>query len=109
MSENAKYITLDENNFDNVLSSNAVVVVDFWATWCGPCRMLAPVIEELAADFEGKVVIGKVDVDENENLAKRYGIMSIPSVFIFKNGQVVDKHIGFRQKAQLADAINAVL
>lgn len=109
MSENAKYITLNENNFDNVLSSNAVVVVDFWATWCGPCRMLAPVIEELASDFEGKVVIGKVDVDENENLAKRYGIMSIPSVFIFKNGQVVDKHIGFRQKAQLADAINAVL
>lgn len=109
MSENAKYITLNENNFDNVLSSNDVVVVDFWATWCGPCRMLAPVIEELASDFEGKVVIGKVDVDENENLAKRYGIMSIPSVFIFKNGQVVDKHIGFRQKAQLADAINAVL
>lgn len=109
MSENAKYITLTEENFDAVLASNPVVVVDFWATWCGPCKMLAPVIEELAADFEGKAVIGKVDVDENETLARKFGIMSIPSVFIFKNGAVVDKLVGFRQKAQLAEAINAVL
>ncbi|MBR2056516.1 MAG: thioredoxin, partial [Clostridia bacterium] len=86
MSENAKYITLTEENFDAVLASNPVVVVDFWATWCGPCKMLAPVIEELASDFEGKAVIGKVDVDENETLARKFGIMSIPSVFIFKNG-----------------------
>ena len=106
---NAKYITLTAENFYSVLESNPVVVVDFWATWCGPCRMLAPVIEELASDFEGKAVVGKVDVDENEDLARRFGIVSIPSVFIFKNGEVVGKHIGFRQKAQLADAINAVL
>ena len=90
MSENAKYITLTEENFDSVLKDNAVVAVDFWATWCGPCKMLAPVIEELASDFDGKAVIGKVDVDENESLAMRFGIMSIPTVLIFKNGEMVD-------------------
>ena len=90
MSENAKYITLTEENFDRVLKDNAVVAVDFWATWCGPCKMLAPVIEELASDFDGKAVIGKVDVDENESLAMRFGIMSIPTVLIFKNGEMVD-------------------
>ena len=109
MSENAKYMTLTEENFDRVLQENAVVVVDFWATWCGPCKMLAPVIEELARDFEGKAVVGKVDVDENESLAMRFGIMSIPTVLIFKNGEPIDKHVGFRQKTQLADAINSVL
>lgn len=109
MSENAKYVTLTGDNFDRVLAENPVVAVDFWATWCGPCKMLAPVIEELADDFDGKAVIGKVDVDENEDLARRFGIMSIPTVLIFKDGQLVDKHVGFRQKTQLADAINSVL
>ena len=92
-----------------IATSETPVFCDFWATWCGPCRMLAPVIEELASDFEGKAVIGKVDVDENEALARKFGIMSIPSVFIFKNGAVADKLIGFRQKAQLAEALSAVL
>lgn len=109
MSENAKYVTLTRDNFDRVLADNPVVAVDFWATWCGPCKMLAPVIEELADDFDGRAVIGKVDVDENEDLARRFGIMSIPTVLIFKDGQLVDKHVGFRQKTQLADAINSVL
>jgi thioredoxin 1 len=109
MSENAKCVTLTEENFDRVLSENSVVAVDFWATWCGPCKMLAPVIEELANDFDGKAIIGKVDVDENESLAMRFGIMSIPTVLIFKDGEMVDKHVGFRQKTQLADAINNVL
>lgn len=109
MSENAKYVTLTGDNFDRVLADNPVVAVDFWATWCGPCKMLAPVIEELADDFDGRAVIGKVDVDENEDLARRFGIMSIPTVLIFKDGQLVDKHVGFRQKTQLADAINSVL
>jgi thioredoxin 1 len=102
---NAKYITLTAENFDSVLESNPVVVVDFWATWCGPCKMLAPVIEELASDFEGKAVVAKVDVDENEDLARRFGIVSIPSVFIFKNGEVVDKQVGACSKAALAEKI----
>ena len=102
-------IITTENFESEVLKSDIPVVVDFWATWCGPCKMLAPVIEELAEDFDGKAVIGKVDVDENESLAMRFGIMSIPTVLIFKNGQMVDKHVGFRQKTQLADAINSVL
>ncbi len=109
MSENAKYVTLTAENFESVLAENPVVVVDFWATWCGPCRMLAPVIEELAQEFEGKAVVGKVDVDENEDLARSFGIVSIPTVFIFKNGQVAEKLVGFRQKAQLAEAINNLI
>ena len=102
-------LEIKDGNFEELLASGKPLVVDFWATWCGPCKMLAPVIEELAADFEGKAVIGKVDVDENEALARKFGIMSIPSVFIFKNGAVADKLIGFRQKAQLAEALSAVL
>ena len=103
-------IILTKENFENeVLNFSGKVLVDFWTIWCGPCKMLAPVIEELAEDFYGKAVIGKVDVDENENLARRFGIMSIPTVLIFKNGEIVDKHVGFRQKTQLAEAINSAL
>ena len=102
-------LEIKDSNFEELLASGKPLVVDFWATWCGPCKMLAPVIEELAKDFDGKAIIGKVDVDENESLAVRFGITSIPTVLIFKNGEIVDKHVGFRQKTQLADAINSVL
>lgn len=79
---------LDSTNFDRVLATpDTPVLVDFWATWCGPCRMVAPVIEQLAADYEGRAIVGKVDVDECGDLAMRYGVMSIPTVIVFKNGK----------------------
>lgn len=104
-----KHIVLTESNFDEVISSNDVVLVDFWATWCGPCKMLAPTIEELANDYEGKVPVGKVDVDDYPSLAERFGIMSIPAVFIFKQGEVKEKLIGLRQKAQISAVIDSLL
>ena len=100
MSENCVKLTSD--NFDMFISSNSVALVDFWASWCGPCKMLGPVIEEVADDFAGKALVGKVNVDDCPELAEKFGIMTIPAVFIFKDGQVVDKMIGFRQKAQIA-------
>ncbi len=104
-----KHIVLTDSNFDEVISSNDVVLVDFWATWCGPCKMLAPTIEELANDYEGKVPVCKVDVDDYPSLAERFGIMSIPAVFVFKGGEVKDKLIGLRQKAQISAVIDSLL
>ena len=81
-------------NFDvDVLGSDIPVVVDFFATWCGPCRMMAPVIEELAEEYDGKVKIGKLDVDENSDIAARYGVMSIPTIILFKNGEIFSKSV----------------
>ena len=99
-------LEINNANFDEIVSSNDLVVVDFWASWCGPCKMLVPVIEELAEDYEDKAVVGKVNVDDNAELAEKFGIMTIPAVFVFRKGEVVDKMIGFRQKAQLAAALD---
>ena len=86
---------LDSTNFDRVLATpDTPVLVDFWATWCGPCRMVAPVIEQLAADYEGRAIVGKVDVDECGDLAMRYGVMSIPTVIFFKDGKEIDRKVG---------------
>ena len=103
-------IIITEENFENeVLNSDKPVLVDFWAQWCGPCRMLGPVIEELADDYAGKAVVGKVNVDDCPAIAEKFGIMTIPAVFIFKNGEVVDKMVGLRQKVQLAAVLDKYL
>ena len=99
----------DDNFEDEVLNAQQPVLVDFWAEWCGPCRMLGPVIEELVADFDGKAKIGKVDIDNNRDIAVKFGIQSIPSVFIFKNGEVVNKFVGISPKEELASAIDAAI
>lgn len=99
----------DANFQETVLQSDKPVLVDFWATWCGPCRMLSPVIEQLHNDFEGKALIGKVDVDNNQQIAMEYGIRNIPTVLIFKNGEVVDKVVGVSPKETYAEKITAHL
>jgi len=110
MSNDAKYVTLTENNFrDEVLESAKPVLVDFWASWCGPCHLIAPAIEELASDYDGKATIGKLNVDEQPGLAQQYGIRSIPSVLIFQDGQVVDQIIGAVPKKALADKLNRLI
>lgn len=96
---------LNNNNFDETIK-NGVVLVDFWATWCGPCKMLAPNVEEIAKEYEGRAVLGKVDVDENPDLAERFGIMSIPALFVFVNGEVKEKLIGYRLKMQIAEVLD---
>ena len=99
---------LNSDNFDETIK-DGVTLVDFWATWCGPCKMLAPVIVEIAKDYDGRAQVCKVDVDENPELAQRYGIYSIPSVFVFKNGEAVDKLVGFRVKTQIAEVLDKYL
>ena len=87
-------------------TNEGLVLVDFWATWCGPCKMIAPVLEELAADYEGKADILKLDVDENPSTAAKYEVMSIPTLIVFKDGQPVDKVVGFQPKENLAEVLD---
>ena len=90
-------------------NGNLPLVVDFWATWCGPCRMIAPVIEELAKEYDGRIVVGKCDVEENDDIAMEFGIRNIPTILFFKNGQVVDKMVGAASKAKIQEKFEALL
>ena len=109
MADNAKYITLTDDNFnDEVKNADQPVLVDFWATWCGPCRMIAPTIEELAGEFEGRAKVGKMDVDQNPQTPMQYNVRSIPTLLFFKDGQVVDEFIGVANKKMLAQKLEAL-
>ncbi|KMQ69257.1 thioredoxin [Chryseobacterium sp. FH2] len=99
----------DSSFQETVLKSDKPVLVDFWAVWCGPCRTLGPIIEDVATDFEGKAVVGKVDVDNNQEISMQYGIRNIPTVLIFKNGEVVDKIVGVAPKEVIAEKLSAHL
>lgn len=102
------YVVLDESNFDTTIA-NGVTVVDFFATWCMPCKMLSPIIEDLARDNDGKAVVGKVDIDLSESLAIRFSVESVPTVIVFKDGAEVERIIGFSQKAKLQNAIDRLI
>ncbi|MDI6604145.1 MAG: thioredoxin [Thermoanaerobacteraceae bacterium] len=98
---------ITNQNFEKeVLNSNIPVVVDFWAEWCGPCRMVSPIIDELAHDYEGKVKVGKINVDKKNELAMKFKVMSIPTIIIFKDGKIVEKIVGAKPKAEFENFIN---
>jgi thioredoxin 1 len=99
----------DQSFQETVLNSDKPVLVDFWAAWCGPCRMLGPIVEEISNDFEGKAIVGKVDVDDNQQISMDYGIRNIPTVLIFKNGEVVEKLVGVSPKEVIVEKLLAHL
>jgi thioredoxin 1 len=105
-----KPVTITDANFENeVIKSNIPVLIDFWATWCGPCKAIAPIVEDLAKEYDGKVKVGKVDVDDNQQTAIKYGIRSIPTLLIIKNGQVNSTIVGAVPKAQIVQRLIAAL
>ena len=102
-------LEITDSNFQEILAEGKPVVMDFWAPWCGPCKMVGPIIDELATEYEGKVIIGKCDVEENGDVAAEYGIRNIPTVLFFKNGELVDKQVGSAPKSAYVAKIEAIL
>ncbi|MDR1896796.1 MAG: thioredoxin [Prevotellaceae bacterium] len=102
-------LIVTDENFNELLNEDKPVVLDFWAEWCGPCRMIAPIINDLASEYEGRVIVGKVDVDNNDEIVNQFGIRNIPTVLFFKNKQIVDKQIGASSKAAFVEKIEKLL
>ena len=102
-------LEITDSNFQEILAEGKPVVMDFWAPWCGTCKMVGPIIDELATEYEGKVIIGNCDVDENGDVAAEYGIRNIPTVLFFKNGELVDKQVGSAPKSAYVAKIEAIL
>jgi len=102
-------VTITSENFESLKNGAQPLVVDFWATWCGPCRMVAPIITKLAEKYDGKITIGKCDVEENEDLAAEFGIRNIPTILLFKNGDVVEKIVGAQTEAKLDEKFQSLL
>ena len=102
-------LEITDANFDELVASGKPVVVDFWATWCGPCKKIAPEIEALAKEYEGQAIIGKCDVDSNDGLTGKFGVRNIPTVLFSKNGEVVDKQVGAAPKSTFEDKLKAIL
>ncbi|MBZ9651855.1 thioredoxin [Psychroflexus montanilacus] len=99
----------DKDFQEKVLNSDKPVLVDFWAAWCGPCRMVGPIIDELSTEYEGKAVVAKMDVDQNQEFAAKYGVRNIPTVLLFKDGEMVNRQVGVAQKETYKEAIDSVL
>ena len=102
-------VQITNENFESLKNGQQPLVVDFWAPWCGPCRMIAPIIAELATMYDGQITVGKCDVEENDEIAAEYGIRNIPTILFFKNGEVVDKLVGAQSKAKLEEKFKALL
>ncbi len=102
-------VTITTENFESYLNGDLPLVVDLWATWCGPCRMVAPVISELAEEYDGKIVVGKCDVEENDDIAIQFGVRNIPTILFFKDGKLVDKMVGAANKAKFDEKFKALL
>ena len=100
---------ITDSNFKELVAGDKPLMVDFWAEWCGPCRMISPIVEELAQEYENKIIIGKVNIDENDELTSEFGIRSIPTLLFFKNGEVVGKHVGAASKSEIETKLNALL
>ena len=100
---------IDQNNFDSLIASAPVALVDLWATWCGPCRMLSPTVDDIAQEYEGRVAVGKCNVDDNEEIAEKFGVRSIPTLLYFKGGELVNKSVGLVSKQDIESILNNLL